>query len=100
MRIIVLVNACFISFSYSNSCPEGWTGKNCNKDIDECSIQNNNNNPCKHGGICINHIPGFECRCLDAYSGEFCENIKPEWKDRIGIRFSEKNNNNNCPNGK
>ena len=94
MRIIVLINASLISLSYSQNCPEGWTGKNCNKDIDECNI---GPNPCKHGGACINNIPGFECRCLVAYTGKFCENIKPEWKDRIGIRFSD---DNNCPNGK
>ena len=74
--------------SINSHCPEGWKGSNCQIDINECT---ENRNLCKHGGICINTVPGFECRCLSVYEGTFCENVRDGVE--IGIDFS-------CPNGK
>jgi len=55
--------------SYRCDCAQGFTGKHCNQDIDECK----ENNPCKNGATCINLIGGFECKCPSGYQGDTCD---------------------------
>ena len=47
---------------YSCSCMDGYTGMNCQTDIDECS-----SNPCQNGGTCED-----SCSCTDGYTGMNC----------------------------
>ena len=44
--------------SYTCDCDIGWSGRNCDKDINECK-----NNPCKNGSTCKNLQGGYECDC-------------------------------------
>eukprot|EP00795_Rhopilema_esculentum_P007212 gene7212-12892_t len=53
---------------YKCNCIEGYTGKNCEHDIDECTSL-----PCFHGGKCINQVNNFSCNCLPGYLGRHCE---------------------------
>ncbi|KAH9505774.1 hypothetical protein Btru_055751, partial [Bulinus truncatus] len=41
-------------------CERGWVGENCNTDIDECQLQQDN---CTTGEICINGLGSFACVC-------------------------------------
>ncbi|XP_076800340.1 coagulation factor IX-like isoform X1 [Clavelina lepadiformis] len=53
--------------SYYCNCPEGWFGRDCAQDINECDTS-----PCEHGR-CVNHAGTFECSCEAGYEGKFCE---------------------------
>ncbi|XP_041698515.1 neurocan core protein [Coregonus clupeaformis] len=53
---------------YSCYCPQGFTGENCEIDVDDCQ-----SNPCLNGGTCIDKIDSFICLCLPSYAGDACE---------------------------
>ncbi|CAL8312412.1 unnamed protein product [Gadus morhua 'NCC'] len=53
---------------YSCYCPQGYTGENCEIDVDDCQ-----SDPCENGGTCIDKIDSFVCLCLPSYEGEMCE---------------------------
>ncbi|KAM4883991.1 neurocan core protein [Sylvia borin] len=50
------------------SCAAGYTGENCEIDIDDCL-----SSPCQNGGTCIDEINSFVCLCLPSYGGSRCE---------------------------
>ena len=50
---------------------DGYTGKRCSDDIDECE-----NYPCLNQGSCINTYGSFYCICPESYQGSLCE-IEP-----------------------
>lgn len=52
---------------YRCICPVGFTGINCETEIDHCA-----NGPCKHDGWCTNNPIGYTCTCLQGFTGEFC----------------------------
>ena len=49
----------------------GYTGVDCEVEIDECS-----SNPCKNGGTCINDINKFYCSCIGHQTGKYCDGGK------------------------
>lgn len=50
------------------TCPAGYTGSNCETDIDECSIPEYCVN-----GTCTNSVGGYDCQCLEGYDGDKCD---------------------------
>lgn len=54
--------------SYSCICPTGFTGDNCESDIDDCLI-----NPCLNGGSCIDDVNSFRCSCVPGFVGSLCQ---------------------------
>ncbi|OXB70500.1 UNVERIFIED_CONTAM: hypothetical protein H355_009913, partial [Colinus virginianus] len=50
------------------SCAPGFTGENCEIDIDDCL-----SSPCQNGGTCIDEVNAFVCLCLPSYGGSRCE---------------------------
>ena len=69
---------------YECKCQAGFTGKNCEENIDECKT---NNVVCKNGGTCEDLINGYECKCQAGFKGKNCEENIDEC---IGV---------NCQNG-
>ena len=49
-------------------CPDGYTGKRCSININDCL-----NEPCMHGGQCIDKVGYYHCICPPGYSGKHCE---------------------------
>ena len=50
------------------NCADGFQGKYCQKDVDECQ-----SSPCKNDGICHNHVGYFTCECTYPFGGQYCE---------------------------
>ncbi|XP_023219824.1 protein crumbs-like [Centruroides sculpturatus] len=63
----------FSGFSYENAsgyrcfCPQGFTGQNCEVDINECE-----DNKCVNG-TCIDEVNGYHCQCLPGFEGMYCD---------------------------
>ncbi|XP_047133368.1 uncharacterized protein LOC100208285 isoform X1 [Hydra vulgaris] len=56
------------NYSYTCTCKPGWTGVNCEVDIDECA-----SSPCGRHGTCTNLINDFNCTCIKGIIGKQCE---------------------------
>ncbi|XP_068942998.1 neurocan core protein isoform X2 [Petaurus breviceps papuanus] len=54
--------------TYGCSCDQGFTGENCEIDIDDCL-----SSPCLNGGTCIDEVNSFICLCLPSYGGSLCD---------------------------
>ena len=48
-------------------CPAGWTGPQCQYDIDECA-----SSPCVNGD-CIDQIAAYACSCYPGWTGTDCD---------------------------
>lgn len=53
---------------YRCSCLNGYTGKNCQTNINECT-----GNPCNNGGTCVDEIGRYSCQCTPEYGGKKIE---------------------------
>ncbi|XP_063431364.1 transmembrane cell adhesion receptor mua-3-like [Mytilus trossulus] len=49
-------------------CVLGYTGVNCQTDINECA-----SNPCANGGSCTDHVNRYTCSCVPGYIGSNCQ---------------------------
>ncbi|XP_022786852.1 fibropellin-3-like [Stylophora pistillata] len=60
---------CFnLQDSYHCECKQGFSGVNCEKDIDECT-----QSPCKNGATCVNLHGSYRWDCVTVYSEKTCE---------------------------
>lgn len=53
---------------YTCRCLPGYSGNQCEFDIDECA-----SSPCLNGGTCTDVINGFRCACASSFTGMRCE---------------------------
>jgi len=61
-----------------NCIDTGYTGKNCNIDIDECDPSS----PCLNGGTCTNQPGDYSCDCTDTdFKGSNCETYREDCVD-------------------
>lgn len=57
--------------TYVCQCPQGYTGVNCETDLNECQMSTV---PlCFNNATCINVQGDFVCQCLNGFTGRFCE---------------------------
>ena len=52
---------------YQCECVAGFTGRNCEINIDECQTA-----PCNNNGTCIDQVNGYRCNCLQGFSDFNC----------------------------
>ncbi|KAG9276492.1 cubilin [Astyanax mexicanus] len=58
---------------YVCNCDPGWTGQNCDQNINECA-----SNPCQNGGTCTDGINGYTCTCTSQWTGPQCQTPQEE----------------------
>ncbi|XP_047034069.1 protein serrate [Helicoverpa zea] len=54
------------SGGYSCTCLAGWTGRDCEANVDDCTGQ------CLNGATCIDLVDDFHCACAAGYAGRTC----------------------------
>ena len=70
-----------------SQCVSGFTGTNCEINIDDCS-----SNPCSERGQCVDEVNNFQCICDPGFTGELCQDID----DCVGVSCS---GNGQCVDG-
>ncbi|XP_050336908.1 cubilin homolog [Bactrocera neohumeralis] len=53
-------------------CPNGWSGKTCEEDVDECYLFAGTDLGCQNNGDCINTLGSFSCSCRNGFYGSHC----------------------------
>jgi hypothetical protein len=53
---------------YTCACLPGWTGINCDVNIDDCA-----GHPCLNGGTCTDGANAYTCACPAGYTGDHCQ---------------------------
>ncbi len=53
--------------SYTCVCNAGYTGTDCETNIDDCVNRN-----CSGNGVCVDGVNSFSCECVSDFTGEMC----------------------------
>uniref|UniRef100_A0A8C9UBQ6 Notch receptor 3 n=1 Tax=Scleropages formosus TaxID=113540 RepID=A0A8C9UBQ6_SCLFO len=82
-KINLFLNACSSCFNggtcidkvngYSCTCRSGFTGSNCQYEVNECDTR-----PCLNGGVCQDGLEAFHCTCPKGYTGNRCQ-VVVDW---------------------
>ncbi|XP_058975812.1 cubilin homolog [Musca domestica] len=57
---------------YHCECAEGWTGKTCEQDVDECYLLAGTDLGCQNNAVCQNTPGSYKCTCAKGFSGTHC----------------------------
>uniref|UniRef100_A0A8C5SXF6 Crumbs cell polarity complex component 2 n=1 Tax=Laticauda laticaudata TaxID=8630 RepID=A0A8C5SXF6_LATLA len=53
-------------------CHKGFIGKRCHINVDDCV-----RHQCQNGGICVDNVYSYSCKCPPEYSGPLCDDCDP-----------------------
>ena len=69
-----------VNQSIDCDCAVGYVGAECEEEITDCARK-----PCRHGGTCklTEDDVGFECQCLEGFSGSVCEVVRSELRKEL-----------------
>ncbi|XP_078610821.1 uncharacterized protein LOC144881543 [Branchiostoma floridae x Branchiostoma japonicum] len=73
--------SCFGGSTTFCDCLEGFGGKLCEINIDECA-----SGPCQNGGSCLDDINSYHCICPTGYQGDNCES-DTDWCSQVQCPF-------------
>ncbi|EHB16173.1 Sushi, nidogen and EGF-like domain-containing protein 1 [Heterocephalus glaber] len=63
--------------SYTCSCLAGFTGRRCQRDVNECA-----SHPCQNGGTCTHGVNSFTCQCPTGFGGPTCGSAQSPCEDK------------------
>merc|ERR1719317_421036 len=69
-------------------CKEGFTGRECEFDVNECVVDN----PCENDAVCINEVGDFRCECTEGFTGKTCSTDVNECNENPCENESQCNN--------
>ncbi|XP_019615858.1 PREDICTED: fibropellin-1-like [Branchiostoma belcheri] len=69
--------SCFGDSTNYCDCPDGFDGKTCEINIDECA-----SGPCQNGGSCHDDVNSYHCVCPIGYQGDHCES-DTDWCSQV-----------------
>lgn len=70
-----------VDSSHECSCPDTYTGDNCETEVDECLTRGDE---CQNGSVCVDQLGDISCDCLPGWRGDFCG----EFEHETAIRFT------------
>uniref|UniRef100_A0AAR2JRL6 Neurogenic locus notch homolog protein 1 n=1 Tax=Pygocentrus nattereri TaxID=42514 RepID=A0AAR2JRL6_PYGNA len=68
LQLHITHSCCLDTVCYLCVCEPGWTGRNCDLNVNECL-----SNPCVNGGTCRDMTNGYVCSCRPGFTGPNCQ---------------------------
>ena len=78
IKLLFIKQSTLFLHRYECVCEPGWTGGDCDINIDDCA-----SNPCENNGLCVDEVNGYSCVCETGYTGKNCQHTVDYCQVRI-----------------